>query len=392
MSYINGKRICAVLLGAGSSMRMGRNKMAMRFCGKTPFSLCLEAFSGIADEAVIAVSPDTELLAREAAEMADIPVSIVQGGRRRQDSVYNAIMATEADIVAVHDCARCLVGANVIKASIDSAARYGSGVASVRPVDTLRIEATGETVDRDMLLAAQTPQSFDRALLFEAYDRIDPDVTYTDDAAIFRAAGFTVHNSEGSRLNLKLTTPEDAALFNALFEAGICGNNKKREALDMRIRIGYGEDTHRLTEGRKLVLGGVDVPFEFGLDGHSDADVITHALIDAVLGACAMGDIGRHFPDTDIRYKGVSSLILAKEIAGKTADNGYFINNLDVTLVAQKPTVAKYADEMRNNIAAAFGISADAVSVKFTTPEHTGPEGRGESMTARAAASVYCKN
>lgn len=380
------RTVCAVLLAAGSSSRMGSNKMLFDFNGKTPIELCLEAFSGIADEAVIAVSQDTAQTAAFAAESAgiDYPVRIVMGGARRQDSVYNAIIATDADIVSIHDCARCLVTPAVISSSIDTAAEFGSGITSVRPVSTLRRELDGEVVDRDSLLEAQTPQSFERKLLLEAYDAIDDSLLCTDDAAIFRAAGNSLHYSMGSKLNLKLTTQEDVAIFSALLAV----NNKTTETNRMAFRIGFGEDTHRLEQGRKLILGGVEVPFEYGLLGHSDADVLTHAVIDAALGACAMGDIGQHFPDSDPAFKGICSLELAREVRKRIAENGFSVNNIDATIVCQRPKLAQYRDAMRENLAECFGISPDTVSVKFTTPEHTGPEGRGESITARAVASV----
>ncbi len=382
MDFESGNpKICAVLLAAGSSSRMGSNKMLLEFGGKNPIELCLEAFSGIADEAVIAVSPDTARAAEEAAEHTDLPVRIVIGGARRRDSVLNALSATDADIVSIHDCARCLVTKAVINASIETAKLNGCGIASIRPVDTVRSESEGEVIDRNTLLLAQTPQSFDREKLLEAYDKADPEVNYTDDAAIYKNAGNRLFCSEGSKLNQKLTTPEDVELFHAL----LCKNETKGR---LNMRIGFGEDTHRLIESRKLILGGVDIPFEKGLEGHSDADVLTHAIIDAVLGAAALGDIGQHFPDSDPSYKGINSLLLAKHTAALIAEKGLTINNIDSTIVAQRPKLAAYRDEMRQNLAAAFRVPIDRISVKFTTPEHTGPEGRGESMTARAAAML----
>ncbi|MBR4435571.1 MAG: 2-C-methyl-D-erythritol 2,4-cyclodiphosphate synthase [Clostridia bacterium] len=375
------QKTCAVLLCAGASTRMGFNKMTLRFCGKTPLMLSLEAFDGLVDEAVVAVSEDTYDMANEAAKSAGFPVRIVLGGERRQDSVYNAITATEATIVAIHDCARCLVTREVVAASIASAIENGCGVASVGVYDTVR-DVSGEAVDRSRLVAAQTPQSFDRAALIDAYTKTECSKLFTDDAAVYAQAGNKLFYSNGDRMNMKLTTPDDIAVFEALIE-------KRSEASkEKTMRVGFGEDTHRLKEGRKLILGGVDVPFEFGLDGHSDADVLTHAAIDAALGAAALGDIGMHFPDTDGAYKDINSLILASRAAKAIKARGCRIVNIDATLVAQRPKLAAYRDEMRRNLAEAFGMDVDAVSVKFTTPEYTGPEGRGESMTARAVALI----
>lgn len=153
-------------------------------------------------------------------------------------------------------------------------------------------------------------------------------------------------------------------------------------------RIGFGEDTHRLCEGRKLILGGVEVPFELGLVGHSDADVLTHAVIDALLGACALGDIGSLFPDTDERYRGISSIILLKYTIDFMRSHGFAPINTDVTLVAQKPKLSAYRDRMRGCLAEAMSIPIELVSVKFTTPECLGAEGRLEGMSARAIAFV----
>lgn len=153
-------------------------------------------------------------------------------------------------------------------------------------------------------------------------------------------------------------------------------------------RIGFGEDTHRLTANRKLILGGVEIPFELGLLGHSDADVLTHSIIDALLGACALGDIGNSFPDSDDAYKGISSIVLLMHTIELIKSNGFTPVNVDVTLIAQKPKLAAYRDEMRHRLAEAMSISIEQVSVKFTTPEHLGAEGRLEGMSARAVALV----
>ncbi len=154
-------------------------------------------------------------------------------------------------------------------------------------------------------------------------------------------------------------------------------------------RIGYGYDVHRLTEGRPLVLGGVTIPFQQGLAGHSDADVLLHALMDALLGAAALGDIGRLFPDTNEQYKGIDSRVLLRQVAAVLAENGFTVGNVDVTLVAQRPKIAPYVAEMRENIAADLDIGADMVSVKATTEEGLGFSGRGEGMAAHAAALLF---
>jgi len=154
------------------------------------------------------------------------------------------------------------------------------------------------------------------------------------------------------------------------------------------MRIGIGYDVHKLCENRKLILGGVEIPYEYGLLGHSDADVLVHAIMDALLGACALGDIGKHFPDTDMRYKGISSIELLKHVSALLKENNYIINNIDSIIVAQQPKVASYIDSMRENIAIALNISTDAVSVKATTTEQLGFEGRKEGISAHSIVSV----
>ena len=154
-------------------------------------------------------------------------------------------------------------------------------------------------------------------------------------------------------------------------------------------RIGHGYDAHRLVEGRALILGGVDVPHTRGLDGHSDADVLTHAVMDALLGAAALGDIGKLFPDSDAQYKGISSLLLAQRVREVLAENGYRIGNIDATILAQKPKLAPHIDAMRKNLADTLGIDPSRVSVKATTEERMGFSGREEGIAAHCVALIY---
>lgn len=209
-----GKSISAILLAAGSSSRMGRNKMLLRFGGLTPIQICTRLFSKLCDEIIIAYSPDTKSAVEEALDGIALPVKAVLGGESRQESVCNSLKVATMEIVAIHDCARCLVTDEIILRSLDSAICYGNGIASIPVVDTLRNSKSGEIVDRTALLAAQTPQSFDRRKLVNAYENVKG--SFTDDAALYRAFGEILHYSEGGRENLKLTTVDDIALFNAI--------------------------------------------------------------------------------------------------------------------------------------------------------------------------------
>lgn len=374
--------VSAVLLAAGSSTRMGEdaegnriNKMLIDICGADPILRCVRAFEREADEILIVVSPLTRERAEAAAGMTSKPVKIIEGGARRQDSVLNGVNAASCDIVAIHDCARCLVPEKVIISAMDSARRFGSGAAAIPVRDTVRERETGETVDRSRFVMMQTPQCFDRIKLLEAYSGFRGDAT--DDAAVWQSRYGDVRLTEGSLLNQKLTEADDVEYFKSL--AG--GRNE--------MRIGIGEDTHKLAEGRKLILGGVEIPFRLGLLGHSDADALVHAVIDALLGAAALGDIGRHFPDNDPAYKGISSLVLLSETAAMLEKAGYEVSNIDCVITAQEPKLAPYIDEMRKKMADTIArIGTECISIKATTPEHLGPEGELKSITVRAVAAV----
>ena len=210
----------------------------------------------------------------------------------------------------------------------------------------------------------QTPQGFRTDVIREAYRRAYAEGFYgTDDASLAERAGYSIAVAEGSYANIKITTKED---------------------LPVEMRIGSGYDVHRLEEGRKLILCGTEIPFEKGLLGHSDADVALHALMDAMLGAAAAGDIGRHFPDTDDRFKGVSSMELLKQTLMVINKEGYAPGNVDITIIAQRPKLQPYIEQMRENTAAALNIGKESVSVKATTTEKLGFTGRGEGIAAQA--------
>ncbi|MEG1547920.1 MAG: 2-C-methyl-D-erythritol 2,4-cyclodiphosphate synthase [Clostridia bacterium] len=368
--------VCAILLAAGASERMGEDKLCMRFNGKTPLERCMEALHGCKhsfESILVAVSELTREAAEALAAVND-NICIVAGGAQRGDSVYNALKAMKADIVVIHDAARCLVTPEIIDASIDEAIRSGSGIVGVYSRDTIR--RNGAILPRDEIFLTQTPQTFMYERILKSYENARLEHYYaTDDCALYERAGYTPSFVVGSIMNQKLTGRGDIAFFTAAAQGG-------------NMQIGYGEDTHRLTDGRKLILGGVDIPFSMGLMGHSDADVLTHAVIDAMLGAAALGDIGGHFPDNDDRYRGICSLELLHSSAELLKNHGCCINNVDATVIAQEPRLAPYIDAMRQNIAKELGVEISNISVKATTPEHTGPEGRLECISARCVCSI----
>ncbi len=307
---------------------------------------------------------------------------VLAGGPRRQDSVYNALRALSADppeVVAVHDGARPLASVELVSRCIESALERGSGVAALPVTDTLkRASAEGRvdgTVDRRPLWAMQTPQVFGYAALLAGHEAALRDgVEVTDDAALVERMGETVWLVRGEPTNLKVTTPTDLQLAASIL--AVPGGTA--------VRIGHGFDAHRLEAGRPCVLGGVTIPHDRGPLGHSDGDVLTHAVMDAALGALALGDIGQHFPDTDPAYRGARSVSLAARVAELLRERGYGVVNLDATVIAQAPRIAPHVSAMREALAEAFGCQVEAVSVKGTTTEGLGFTGSGEGIAAHA--------
>ena len=383
------KKVSAVLVAAGSSTRMGFDKLSFDLGGETVVQRSIRAFAEcpLVSEIVLVAGKNRAFLEQQAAACAK-PVQVVQGGATRAESAKNGVLAAHGELVAVHDAARPFVSQAVITAALEAAAACGAAAPAVPVKDTVKraVRGDGKTVpehcmvtdtpDRSTLYAVQTPQCFDRAAYLAALDELDAEKArlVTDDCSLFELTGRPVQLTQGDYANLKITTREDLP------------RAEQKEGNDMR--IGHGYDVHRLVEDRKLILGGVEVPFEKGLLGHSDADVLAHAVMDAVLGAAALGDIGKHFPDTDPAYAGADSLKLAQHVARIMREHGWKIVNIDSTLLCQKPKLAPYIPAMRENLAAAFGMPVDAVSVKATTEEHLGFTGEGLGIAAHAVALI----
>ena len=388
----------AVIVAAGRGTRMGldRNKVLYPVCGTPIIVQTVRAFaeSGLFDGGIVVVTGEDDMEEMRAM-MADagLCVTFAKGGADRQESVYNGVCACaqEADVIAIHDGARPLVTREVIERTIDSAKAHGSGVAAVQLKDTVkRVDETGVVIDtpaRDTLRAVQTPQTFDAQLIRQAHEACKTGARATDDAMLMERMGHAVYLTEGDVENIKLTTPEDMLLAEQVMAKR--GVAKKEEPL--MIRIGHGYDVHRLVEDRKLILCGVEVPYTLGLLGHSDADVAYHALTDALLGAAAMGDIGRHFPDTDPTYKGADSGKLLDHVMELIWAKGYVVGNVDVTIICQRPKLKDYIEQMRENVAAHLKVELDCVNVKATTTEKLGFEGEGLGISTHAVACIMRK-
>jgi 2-C-methyl-D-erythritol 4-phosphate cytidylyltransferase/2-C-methyl-D-erythritol 2,4-cyclodiphosphate synthase len=241
-----------------------------------------------------------------------------------------------------------------------------------------------QTVDRTGIWQAQTPQAAMVSLLKEAYVGAAklPDFTATDEAALLENINVPIKVVEGSEKNIKITRPEDLNLAKVILMENQFDQTVQVSGNDFK--TGYGYDAHLLVSGRPLILGGVTVPYDKGLEGHSDADVLTHALCDAILGAAGLGDIGRYFPDTDLKYKDINSLSILEQIAAMAAEKGLVLQNGDITIVAQKPKLSPFFETMQKNIADACGVDPDTINIKATTTEGMGFAGRGEGMAAHA--------
>jgi 2-C-methyl-D-erythritol 4-phosphate cytidylyltransferase/2-C-methyl-D-erythritol 2,4-cyclodiphosphate synthase len=306
------------------------------------------------------------------------------GGERRQDSVANGFDAASADtdVILIHDAARPFVSADLIDRTIDAAAAHGAAIAALQSRDTIkRVAADGtivETIPRETIYLAQTPQGFRRDVLAKAIAIGRSGVEATDEALLAERAGYTVHVVDGDPGNVKVTTAEDLEAARARLSGSATPGRTER--------AGTGYDLHRLVEGRPLVIGGVTIPFEKGPLGHSDGDVACHAATDAILGAASLGDIGRHFPDSDPTWKGADSLQLLAEAARMVRVSGYGIGNLDITVILERPKIKDAVEEMRRNIARALDTSPDRVSVKGKTNEGVDAVGRGEAIAAHAVA------
>ena len=384
-----------VLVAAGSSERIGAifPKQFLPLGPDPMFFLALESVLPHSDEVAVVTLPDfvssVKAILRAAGASTDLVfrgtrIIAVTGGERRQDSVARGLEALSdgIDIVLIHDAARPFASPDLAERVIAAAREHGAAVPVISVPDTvkrIRDDEVTETLDRNALGLAQTPQGFRREVIERAYRELEG-ADVTDDARAVELMGGRVAVVPGESGNFKVTTPVDLEL------ASVVANC--RRGLGPGYRAGTGSDTHRLVEGRDLVLCGVTVPFAKGLDGHSDADVATHAVCDALLGAVAEGDIGVHFPPGDPQYKGISSLLLLEKVAEIVRGKRCRIVNVDVTIVAEAPKLAPHVPEMRRSLAFVLGLDVESVSVKATTTEGMGPEGEGLAISSTAVVVV----
>jgi 2-C-methyl-D-erythritol 4-phosphate cytidylyltransferase / 2-C-methyl-D-erythritol 2,4-cyclodiphosphate synthase len=374
------KKIGCIIAAAGLGKRFGGNvpKLFLKTGNNLMIQTTVEACAACGFFDFIYVVSHADYVV-ECRNVLAPTVTVVAGGKERQDSVslgLSAMMADhpETDYVLIHDGARPYVTAEVIKSTLDHTIKTGAAIAAVPVKDTIKL--LGEdgiiTPDRNLLYAAQTPQGFETKLILEAYEvATRQGFIGTDDAQLVERLGHQVALAEGSYANIKVTTPEDLP-------------HHLSADLTTKCRAGTGFDVHALVEGRPLILGGITIPFEKGLMGHSDADVLTHAIMDALLGAAGLGDIGKHFPDTDMTYKGISSMVLLKKVVSLLDEKHLKLTNLDATIIAERPKMAPFHDAMIESLASALGCDADIINLKATTTEKLGIPGREEGIAAEA--------
>lgn len=425
------RKVTAVIVAAGSARRMGGiNKQYAELAGMPVLARSVAAFDNdpFVDEIVIvARSGEEDRCRRDIVEKYGFRrvSAVVPGGAERQDSVRAALGVVfggaagreagscgsevsdggggrddgrDVGLVLVHDGARPLVPRTVIDAVIDGCAARGAAIPAVSVKDTIKQIHLSDsravvsfTPERSLLRAVQTPQGFDAALLMRAYDACAPDTAVTDDASLVEALGAPVYIVDGDEMNIKITTPSDLGRAEQLLNGSSAddpGINDPVAAAARVPRTGMGYDVHAFAENRKLILGGVNIPHDRGLLGHSDADVLIHAVMDALLGAAALGDIGKHFPDTDLRYKGISSLLLLGHVSELLRSHGWTIVNIDATVIAQRPKIAPHIPQMKKIMAEVLKISESQINIKGTTTERLGFTGREEGIASQAVASI----
>jgi 2-C-methyl-D-erythritol 4-phosphate cytidylyltransferase / 2-C-methyl-D-erythritol 2,4-cyclodiphosphate synthase len=382
--------VAAIVVAAGRGQRAGGEvpKQYRNIAGEPAIRPALFALSRHVQIDVIqpVIHPADEELFRAASSGLEKLLEPVAGGATRQISVHQGLQALarrSPELVLVHDAARPFLSGTLIDRAIETGRRYGAAVPGVAIADTVKkiddAAMVSETLDRSHLRTVQTPQAFAFAVIAEAHRRAAAAgrEDFTDDAALAEWAGQRVHVFEGEVGNVKLTTNDDFARAEILYAAALPD-----------LRSGNGFDVHAFADGDHVMLGGIRIPHARGVTGHSDADVALHALVDAILGALAEGDIGQHFPPSDPQWHGASSDRFLAFACERVRARGGMIGNLDVTIVCESPRVSPHRDAMRARIAAIAGIATDRVAVKATTSEKLGFTGRSEGIVAMATATL----
>lgn len=368
--------------GSGTRANLNQNKVLQPINDIPMLERTITPFAGLKNVTRIIVPcqpSDMESIAKclqAIKQLGFAEAMLVKGGATRTESVKNALCSLEddCDIVVIHDGARPNVKIELIEKCIAAAIKYGSGIAVIPSTDTVAVIKGDDIIkipDRNDIVNIQTPQAFNKESILTAYSMIGKE-NYTDDSSVYLKYIANPHYVIGDKSNKKFTYKED---FDPIANAA----------------IGYGFDTHKLVEGRKLILGGVEIPHDKGLLGHSDADVLTHAIMDALLSACGLRDIGVQFPDSDPKYKDADSMELLREVREMMKTKKLVCDSLSAVIIAQKPKLMSYIPLMEKRLARTLGMAAYKVNISATTTEGMGYEGREEAISSRAAVILKSK-
>jgi len=382
-------KIRAIILSAGIGRRFGSpDKVFIELEGKPLFIWSAEIFEKLEEVDYLWIVTRKEMIEKVNYYLNKFNFKkvegIVEGGLERQDSVYNALKSLPEDtnIVLIHDAARPLLSKELVIRLLNAINSHIDGVIPVISInDTIkwikRRNVIGGTLNRDILKAVQTPQIFWFERIMEVYKKAYEEGFYgTDDASLIERYGGTIIAVQGEESNIKITTKDDFKKIQLFFKS----HQEKMNSFFNSIRIGIGYDSHRLVEGRKLIIGGVEIPYQKGLYGHSDGDVLIHAIIDAILGSAGLGDIGKHFPDTDPKYKNISSILLLEETLKIAKSNQIKPVWIDCTIFAEKPKMAPFIPAMTEKLKS-LGLT---INIKAKTNEGMGFIGRQEGIASQA--------
>lgn len=367
------KTVCAVICAAGASTRANfcQNKLLVPFMGATALEKSISAFDFSAIDEIIVTANETDFAQISALCEKFARTRVVRGGETRMHSVYNALQTVKSDIVLIHDGARPFVTREAIENCLQSVASYGSGVCAIDCVDTLAQTNDGQIIavpNRDTLKRIQTPQGFFTEKIRFAYGQAmeNGETNFTDDSSVFAKYCTAPRICAGARENMKLTYAEDFA---------------------PSYRCGMGIDTHAFGKNQDyILLAGVRIPAKSGLIAHSDGDVLVHALMDALLSACGLKDIGHYFPDTDEKWKNANSMQMLAFVLDMVSSNGYQVQNVSLAILAETPRLAPYMDEMKTSLASALKIDPTRVGITAGTNEKLGYIGEGKGITVHAYA------
>lgn len=392
-------KIAVIIAAAGKGERIGKAvpKQFISIKGKEILEYTINVFRGIEMLDVFLALPEEFV---DGAEAKYKVKKVVAGGKTRQESVYNAFKCIDVEQykwVLVHDAARPFLSAQLLGKVLDQTMISGSAVPVIELSDTVKTvseDKVTNTLERDTLRAVQTPQGFEYRILKKAFDRAnDEDFTGNDESALLERIGESVYTVQGEKINFKITTEEDLDIAKimmgtVLFQKVDRENDNPSGNIRPRIRVGTGFDVHKIVSGREMIIGGVNMPSPDGLMGHSDADVLTHAIMDAILGAAGLPDIGINFPNNDEKYRDIFSIKLLEQVGNIIREKGGTIVNIDATLIGERPRIAPYREEMISNISKALRIDPKSVSIKGTTTEKLGFLGREEGVAAEAVVLV----